>query len=319
MSKKSFNKIPPHLQKQIEALNGKPFNIYAVLKLQKDDVLPNIPTLDLSNLDNDLPSEVLPDPAKGTWARRNIEGWEIVLKNQPKYMKSFSHESPNFGDWSLGSHEVTVEREVYHRDFLDGYGSTIRITKLKRDAESITVSLELNRVFETVPTDPRELLFAINVFQEAVGRSAIKPTDVPAASFVSTLQVDWEILPVGDKNEVIQQIHKRLSPTPQEAKIIDERMNLLLALRPINFIAGTSGFARYVGALYNEELVVFENIRYGNAIYIMFNDWKRLSKMSRVELINSEEKYERIVHANNWEYRVKSIVNEYRHSTGNQF
>ncbi|HTE22329.1 MAG TPA: hypothetical protein VK674_04790 [Candidatus Limnocylindria bacterium] len=319
MSKRSFNKLPLQLQKQLESLNGKSFNIYAVLKLRKGDELPNLPGLDLSNFENNIPSEVLPDPAKGTWARRNIDGWEIILKDQPKYTKSFSHESPNFGDWSLGSHEVTVDREVYHRDILSGYGSTIKITVLKRDDDSITLSFELDRIFDSIPDDPRELLFAINIFQESVGRTAIKPTDVPAASFLSTLQIDWEILPVGNKEEVIKQIHERLNPSPQEAKVINERMDLLLALRPINLVAGTSGFARYVGALYNEQLVVFENIRYGNAIYIMFNEWERLSKMSRIELMNSDEKFERIVHANNWEYRVRSIVNEYRHSGRSQF
>lgn len=319
MSKRSFNKIPPHLQKQLDALDGKAFNIYAVLKLQKGDELPNLPGLDLSELDNTVPDEVLPDPAKGTWARRNVEGWEIPRKDLPKYTKSFSHESPNFGDWSLGSHEVTVEREVYHKDIFPGYGTTIKIAELKRDENSITLSFQLDRVFDSVPNEARELLFAINIFQESVGRTDIKPTDVPASSFASTLQVDWEILPVGDKEEAIKQVKARLNPTPKEAKVIEERMDLLLALHPINLIAGKSGFARYVGALYNDELVVFENIRYGNAIYIMFNEWQRLSRMSRLDLINSEEKFERIVHANNWEYRVRSIVNEYRYSGRSQF
>jgi hypothetical protein len=126
-------------------------------------------------------------------------------------------------------------------------------------------------------------------------------------------------LPVGDKDEVISEVKKRLNPTPKEATIIEDRMGLLLSLNPTNLITGTSGFARYVGALYNQQLVVFEYIRYGNAVFIMFDDLERLSKMSRIELINSEEKFERIVHANNWEYRVRSIVSEYRHSSNTRF
>jgi hypothetical protein len=319
MSKRSYLKIPKNLNNEIDACNGKPFRIFAVLKLKSLDELPNLPGLDLLSSPQVVPEEILPDPSKGTWARRNITEWEIVRKDLPKYWKSFSHESPNFGDWSLGSHEVSVEREVYHRDLFPGYGTTITVRVLEARADYTTIHFELNRTFEERPSDERELLFAINVFHESVGKSHIRSVDSPAESFLSTLQINWEILPVGDKEETMKVLRSRLNPTPEEVPIIEERMGLLFSLRPTNLVTGTSGFARYVGAQYGSDLVAFENIRYGNAMYIMFSDWERLSKMSRVQLTNSEEKFERIVHRDGWEVAVRSIIAEYRRSPNTMF
>lgn len=89
-------------------------------------------------------------------------------------------------------------------------------------------------------------------------------------------------------------------------------MDLLLKLRPQALVTGTSHFARYVGAKFRDDLVVFENIRWGNAIYVMFEDWEDLSKLSRTELIASDHSFERVVHRDGWERRLRAIVNEYR-------
>lgn len=309
--KKSYRQIPDNIKRDIRRCNDKPFVIYAVAKVKIGGKLPNLPDLVIG--DEKITDFVtLPEPAKGTWAHRNVEGWEIVLKNEPKYTKTFSFESPNFGDWSNGSHEVSMDREVYHRISFPGHASVVKVNEIERTNEYVTLGLQLDRVFGSMPDDPREFLFALNVFQEAVGHSAVRPTDEPIEKYVSSLQIDWEILPVGERDEVISQIHTRLKPNQEESRVIEERMDLLLSLKPHDLITGSSGFARYVGARYGDKLVAFENIRYGNALYIMFDDWECLSKMSRIQLINSEEKFERIIHRMGWESAVKSIIREYK-------
>ena len=309
--KKSFRSIPNNIKSNIRKVNDKPFVIYSVVKARIGSNFPNLPGLVVGH-DHIEDFETLPDPGLGTWARRNIQGWDITLKDQPKITKSFSHESPNFGDWSRGSHEVTIEREVYPHVFFPGHESVIKVHELKRDDTHVTIGLELDRIFDSMPNDTREFLFALNLFQESVGSSSVRATDEPIENYVGSLQIDWEILPVGEHEEVLRQIHTRLNPNPQEARIIDERMDLLLSLKPRDLITGSSGFARYVGARYGDELVAFENIRYGNALYIMFSDWERLSKMSRIQLMNSEEKFERVIHRMGWESAAKSIIREYK-------
>lgn len=309
--KKSYRQIPENIKRDIRACNDKSFVIYAVLKIRKGTTLPNVPGLVIDDGRIEEFSS-LPNPASGTWAKRNTNGWEIILKNEPMVTKTFTHESPNFGDWSRGSHQVSQDRDVYQRVLFPGHASTIKVTEHKRDDEYVTLGFELERVFDGIPSNESEFLFALNVFQESVGSSAIRPTDTNIDSYISSLQIDWEILPVGDRDEVIRQIHTRLNPTPQEAKEISERLDFLLSLSPRDLITGSSGFARYVGARYGDDLIAFENIRYGNALYIMFDDWERLSRMSRIELMNSDEKFERIVHRKGWEITAQAIIREYK-------
>lgn len=308
MSKKSFNKVPRHILSGIYKCAGKPFVICAVVKLQYGDTLPNVPGLAASRESAAVIGESLPEPSGGTWARRNVDGWDILRYDWPKVTKTFSHESPNFGDWSRGSHTVSVERDVWQREYFPAYGYTLAYKELSRNDTHITIGIELDRVFSKIPTDQRELLFAVNVFQEAVGLCAIRPTDTPISEYISSLQIDWEILPVGDHEAATAEVKRRLNPNQEQERIIDDRLPFLYSLKPKNLLTGMSGFARYVGAQYEDNLVVFENVRYGNALYIMFDDWERLSKMTRVELISSEEQFERIVHTSSWKLQAKSII-----------
>lgn len=89
-------------------------------------------------------------------------------------------------------------------------------------------------------------------------------------------------------------------------------MTLLLHLKPVALVTGRSGFARYVGAQFAEDLVVFENIRYGNAAYIMFENRDQLSRRSRVDLVRSDERFIRLAHTSGWKSKLRSIVNEER-------
>jgi hypothetical protein len=91
------------------------------------------------------------------------------------------------------------------------------------------------------------------------------------------------------------------------------RLRTFEKLKPTHFISGTSGFARYFGAKYGDDFVVFENIRYGNAIYVMFEDWQTLSRKSRIDLLKGDrEGFERIEHRENWEDKLEAMLEHYR-------
>ena len=79
-----------------------------------------------------------------------------------------------------------------------------------------------------------------------------------------------------------------------------------MRINPKNIIKGTSGFQRYFGALFTKNLVVFENISYGNAIYVMYNDWETLSKKAGW---NKSLSYERKIHNKNWKRILYKLLN----------
>ncbi|MFA6150516.1 MAG: hypothetical protein WC716_04280 [Chitinophagaceae bacterium] len=78
---------------------------------------------------------------------------------------------------------------------------------------------------------------------------------------------------------------------------ISERYDYLISLKPQELVKGVSGMTRNFGCKFSGDLIVLENLEYGNALYILFEHWKELSILSRTELFNRDEKdYERIVH-----------------------
>lgn len=56
-----------------------------------------------------------------------------------------------------------------------------------------------------------------------------------------------------------------------------------------------------------DDLVVFENIEYGNAIYILYDDWDEISKLSRIDLLSGRagSNFDRIIHSGNWKEEVR--------------
>jgi hypothetical protein len=74
-------------------------------------------------------------------------------------------------------------------------------------------------------------------------------------------------------------------------------------------LAGSSGFLRYFGAQFRGDLVVFENIVYGNALYVMYGQWKDLSKRSRIDLLKGpRDGFDRIEHRKGWEKQLRALL-----------
>lgn len=75
------------------------------------------------------------------------------------------------------------------------------------------------------------------------------------------------------------------------------------------YIIGVNSFHRYFGAILNNDIVILENIRYGNALYVFFQDWENLSKLSRIELLSStSHKFTRIIHSKRWKSKVMQAI-----------
>jgi hypothetical protein len=89
----------------------------------------------------------------------------------------------------------------------------------------------------------------------------IYPADAGGEDYLATLNGSWEILPPGEREANLAIIigwGRSISPETC-AKLI-ERYTFLERMRPRNFIAGTSGFRRYIGAQYADKRVVFEQV-----------------------------------------------------------
>jgi hypothetical protein len=118
----------------------------------------------------------------------------------------------------------------------------------------------------------------------------------------------------GTKEEAIRRIFSGAVPKQKQRETAGERYDFFMSLKPIRFVFGKSGFRRYFGAKIEENLIIFENMEYGNAIYILFDKWEEMSKRSRLELLSGKfgTDFFRVVHKDGWEETVRSYISEKR-------
>jgi hypothetical protein len=255
-------------------------------------------------------SPVIPPPDVGRYSQRNVEGWEFLRKDLPKITKSFYMEAPNYGDWFNGSHTVVHDRLVYQREFREPRDIAISI-ELLSVSRGVSTTYLMKFAVECVldrdnPDLEDDLLFCLNILQENVGAVDVYPSGTTRGDFIRTQRLDWEIFPPGSVQEIVSRLSKKMRGMKggTDAALRD-RIEAFSKLKPKAYIQGTGGFNSYVGAQFADDLVVFENVRYGNALYVLYDDWESVSRRSRIDLIRGTD---RIVHGPVWKEQLDAII-----------
>jgi hypothetical protein len=261
------------------------------------------------------PKSILPPEKSGKYSARNINGEEIVRKDLPKETHYNAIESPNWGDSYNGTHTVYLPYEKYPRDFIGPRNTrlNILIPHSEPGRESYVVVFEVDCVLDQKAKEFKsDLLACLNLLQENVGSCDVQPSDATLADYLHTLKVSWDVLPPGTREEALARLFRGKTPSAQEKAAVEERYDFLMSLKPTKLVYGLSGLERYFGGLMHDNLVVFENIQYGNAIYIMFDNWKELSQRTRTELLSGRygRNFERVMHGSGWKGKVKAIIKE---------
>ena len=265
----------------------------------------------------EFPESVVPNPDVGTYSRTNLEGKEIVRRDLPMTTKTISWDAPNWGDYYYGSHTMSRTMDVYQRDYIPPKELEIKIEILGQETiESGPVyimKLVVDQVLDKTASDfEDDLFYNANLLQENVGAVDVFPSAATLSDYLDTVFVEWEILPPGNREENIRKILSGVRKQSLRATV-RERYEVLEDLDPVAFVRGTSGFRRYFGAKFADDLVAFENLEYGNALYVMFEDWETLSQKNRLELLKgSGEGFERIIHTEGWAAKLKQIVDSHR-------
>ncbi|MBI4467753.1 MAG: hypothetical protein HY650_00350 [Acidobacteria bacterium] len=308
--KKTFRKTPDSILRKIARIDGDQIVVAAVKAISASELHAGL----YRHLEMSYDAEgaqfserIMPHPRNGKFSTWNAQGREIIRKDLPMVTKTFTLEAPNFGDWSKGSHDVDWDRDVYQRDFIPPTETDMSIALLQTkpgDDPRYIFRFRIERLLDKTSKDFRAELFrTVNLLQENVGAVDVFLSEAETAEYLKTIVVHWDILPPGDRTEILTRVLSRFrAPSEDLRQKLHSRYTLLETLRPVAYISGTSGFQRYFGALLKDDLVVFENLEYGNAIYVMFENWEELSKLSRLDLLrNRLTGFERIVHRAGWE------------------
>jgi len=265
---------------------------------------------------------VLPRAAQGKYSARNIAGYEVVRRDLPKETHYNVVDAPDWGDWSNGTHDVLLPYEKYPRDFYAPRELELCLYCADTSAarSSFVIAARVDEVFnQGAPDFETRLLENLNLLQENLGGCGVEAADFSIEDYGRTLQLSWEILPPGSLDEAIERLFRGRRPTQQERKAAEGRYEFFESLNPLKLIVGSCGFRRYFGALLEDNLVVFENVEYGNAVYLMYDNWEELSQLSRLELLSGRlgDEFDRVIHREGWQAEVRRLVEAKRHNNGN--
>jgi hypothetical protein len=311
-----FRTLPERIQNKLKQIDSQLIEVGCITRLPKAAIgAGDFRHLGMS-LDGDdvtFLTAVIPMANRGPFSNRNANGYEVVRKDLPKETHYNYIESPNWGDWSRGSHTVALPYEKYPRDFYAPRLSELHIERINTnpDAASFTFRFKTSDVLDRQNEFfGDQLLEVINFLRENVGCYGIQAHDAPLSDYLRELRVSWELLPPGSRDDVFAFIFRGRTSTPEEEKIVEDRYDFLMSLEPQKLIVGTSGMERYFGALVADNRVLFENLRYGNAAYVMYERWEELSQRSRTELMSGRYGHSvvRVVHTPGWQDEVKQAL-----------
>jgi len=311
-----FRRIPDYIEQELHSIESQHIIAAAIINASKAEISRgDYRHLDIQMQDGTLvyPETIYPENLSGIYARRNRNGIVWVLKDLPKITKTYSFESPNFGDPDKGYHTTYWSRKVYQRRLEPPRDWDLALTVISQDEESVRIKVAINTILDREHPDFRkDLFFAINLLQEQCRDCHVFDAAATDAELARVTTVGWEIFPPGTMDRTLSEITGRLhNPTPERQREIQKRANVLDNLHPTEYILGSGMNSRYFGAKFGENIVVFENVDYGNALYILFDNWQEISQMSRIDILKRHERdYIRIIHKPGWEKSLKRQLNE---------
>ena len=318
-----FRKVPNHIMEELSQLTDTWVSIVATRYVSMSDIMAGqFSHVRITATSNGVQYQdlLLPTILSGTYARRNKDGYDIVHKDKPKVMKTIWWESPNFGDPSKGYHDNYRDIWVYPRTHVPAreWEVSIHIEQVGDNNVKIVARLEPSLERGSSRFD-EDLFFAINLMQEQFRDCHIVAANLTAEQIAQTIHVGWEFFPEGTLDQTIERVIGRMrAPSNERIGEVKRRVNILDRFNPKRYIYGEGMSSRYFGAMMEEDIVVFENLDYGNAIYILSDNWTELSRMSRIDILRKHEnEYIRILHKSGWEKHLGHTLAELRKSRNN--
>lgn len=251
----------------------------------------------------------LPLPLK-RWARRNINGQLKIRRDLPKRLVSWSVTTPNFGDGSkYGYSSHTRSMLAFRRELLHGRGCRILVSHEKHAEDAFVFTFAVDAVFSSgIEDHDLNLLMAASLIGETVGYPQVLDSTQSAAEWAATQSIAWEILPVdhdGPLPEFDVVAKRSKQRTGRELpNTYRDRYEFMKKMAPRQIYEGVSGFSRYMAFVF-DEAVVLENFTYGNAAYVMFDDWQILSQRTRPDLLSDPTaNFIRVIHKDGWAKRI---------------
>lgn len=254
-------------------------------------------------------SEPAPPPRmSGLCSRRNLDGWEQVRKDLPMETREISHFAPSWH--GSGTHLVSRTIDAYPIEYHPARMLSVSATILEPLRDGALVRIRVDQPLDrNLPHFDRDLQFNLRLLTELIGSASIYDADLSDEEYARIQKVDWELLPLGRREEVLPDMAARKSLDPGRVRVASERLEMLTRLEPSELIVGRGKFSNYFGARFGEHLVALENLEYGNALYVFEENWQLLSQLSRTDLMKRRDpSVHRIPHSRGWQSIIRKLL-----------
>ncbi len=323
--KGSYRTIPAFVSDSLDKIDGDLITVAATKKVAKCDLESGLYSHIGLRLDGGkfvTSGPVIPPADAGKWSERNTHGWDRKRTDWPMVQKTWTFESPNFGDGSRNGWTMrSWTKDVYQHQIFEPQGMSIHTTVLEEHGgDHIVVKFALDPTLNrNMPEFELMLLWSINVLQESTGVTGVYASDATVEDYKATITLDWQIFPPGTTEEIVAKFtgSARSGNAKDFEAHVRARVKLFESFEPTNYIQGQGGFGSYFGAQFADDLVVFENLRYGNAVYLLYQNWNDVSRRSRLDLLRDQDAhFDRVIHTGQWEDRLTALLHDKLHERG---
>jgi hypothetical protein len=240
----------------------------------------------------------------GRTTRFNAEGKWHIRRDLPKELRFVGSRSWTRTEWRGRDQSEEVEdtvdiyRWAYPRDLIDP--PSVELTYVEHQGESLVTSPELT--FQTADADLNK--HVINLMLELFRSCEIVLHDLARLTPPAELRANWVMLPSGEHpwERIEAHIGKVFAgKAPSVAKAVLQRQKVILAYEPAVTWRGLGGFSDYVAYIFPDRgLVVLESVYYGNALYVLGENWENISQLTKAQIIQHNLAEHRIVHSKGW-------------------
>lgn len=255
---------------------------------------------------------VLPSISFGAKSRFNADGKDELQKDLPKEEVCWMREW-RWKEWRGQNEPEEVSdfrdqcRERYPRKHIPAPCVYLTITTNSQGRELVISPTCV--VYN--PDSPSLLLHIINLFLEIFGECEIFQENLQAMVNMPIHRKNWRILPPGiyPWKRIRQELGEIVAQAPcGNQNLIWDRLQHISFQNPSFLAIGEGGFKGYfVLAFPDKKLFVLESLACNNATYVLGDNWEKLSKLTKAEILNESLHKARLIHRRGWHQLIHEL------------
>lgn len=237
----------------------------------------------------------------------NANGKEIVRDDLPKESIPVTFHG-SWKDWHGYEHSGYKTRyfDKYPREYISAPSEELHILEIE------TKYFVSTDIIDLAKGDKTRTLHLMNLMLECFGEFQVIDADAEQILGIKVRRLQWEILPKGKypwakSKDIVKKYTENLKPS--EKKLVEKRIKEISDFNPDFMASGNGGFSGYFAFGFEEkEIFVLESVHLDNATYIFGENWEKLSKLTKNEILSGVAEFDRIIHNDSWSRKIRQLL-----------